>query len=100
MLFLEPDSAKGVTDLSAGVGDAKCDRTGAKTPVEIGEELRAGEIDVRNRAERKHDEPDRFGSALQHLEDALADELDVEVEQRRLAADDEQARLRRGVGMT
>ncbi len=46
MLFLEPDSAKGVTHLTVGVGDAECNRTGTKVLLEISEELGAGEIDV------------------------------------------------------
>ena len=60
--------------------------------MQIGEQLGAGQIDFRNRAEEKHDQPHGILARCQHLEQALADELDVEVEQRRFTADDEHAR--------
>ena len=92
MLPFEPDAAKGVTNFAARIGDAECDLTGAKAAMEVGEQFGSGQIDLRYRPERKNDEPDRFGSRLQNLEDPLPDELDVEVEQRRFTPDDENVR--------
>ena len=77
----EPDAVKRVTDFAVRIGDAECDGPGTKAAMEIGEQLGAGQIDFWHSAEREHDEFDRFGSRLQNLQDPLADELHVEIEQ-------------------
>ena len=50
--------------------------------MQVGQELGAGQIDSRHRAEEKDDQPHRILARAQQLEHALADELDIEVEQR------------------
>ena len=53
-----------------------------KGGVQIGQQLGAGEINSRNRAEEKDDQPRRILARAQQLEQALADKLGIEVEKR------------------
>ena len=62
-----------------------------KCLVQLGEELRAGEIDSRHRAQEEHHEPHGIRAGGQKLEQPLTDEFHVEVQQRRLAADHQHA---------
>jgi len=60
--------------------------------VQVGQELGAGEVDLRNQAEEEDDQPHQMLALGQHLEHALAHELHVEVQQRRLTADHQYTR--------
>ena len=75
-----------------GIGEAQHDAARFQHAVQVRDHLGAGEIDFRYRAEKEHDEAHVLAGVAvlaQERLDALPDVLDVEVQQRRLAADDE-----------
>ncbi len=64
------------------LGEPELHAAPAKCRVQLGEELGAGQVDSRHRAEEQDDQPHRILARAQELEHALANELRVEVEQR------------------
>ena len=64
------------------LGEPELHAARAKCLVQVGEELGAGKIDSRNRAEEKDDQPYGIRARAQELEQTLADELHIEVQER------------------
>ena len=62
-----------------------------KRPVQIREQLGAGQIDLGNRAEEKDDEPHGIRALGEDLREAFAHVFDVEVQQRRFTTDHQHA---------
>ena len=74
-----------------GVGHAQFHATCPERAEQVANQLGPGEVDLGNGAEEQHDEPHGILARRQDLEHALPHVLDVEVEQRRLATDDERS---------
>ena len=71
---------------------------GRGSSVEIGEQLGAGQVDSRHRAEEQDDQPNRVRARAGALEHAFAHVVRVEVHQRGLAADHDHAGQKLGLG--
>src|SRR6185503_7870306 len=82
VLPLEPDPSKRVTHLSMRVCKPELHAARQKCLVQVGQEFGASKIDFRNRTEEKDDQPYGIRAGAQQLEQTLADELRIEVQER------------------